>query len=160
MDDAEKKQNDKNKKGFTWTNDLSEPEYSDYAGSYEPREEDYDWDEDRYDPSAQACQSIHYASDTYSEWVDSVEMDEPQEQARATLIQRGREVIETAEFDVHRLVDSLEQRDKEHKATLDRILTQTSPLTIWEKIQDNILSYIITAIIGGFLVYVGLTSAG
>jgi len=53
-----------------------------------------------------------------------------------------------------------EQRDKEQQAILNKILTHTSPPTLWQKILDTLLSHFITLILGGFLVFLGLTSAG
>ena len=84
----------------------------------------------------------------------------PQERQRAELIQRGLGITETAESDVHRLVTLVEQRDKEQKATLDRILAQTSPPTLWQRIQENAMDYIITLVIGGIAVGLWLIFVG
>ncbi len=160
MVNVEEKKRDKDKKGFIWVEDISDPIKSDYTGAYEPIESDYDWDNDRYDPGGQACQTVHHAGDFWSDYAGSASMDEPQERQRAELIQRGLEINENAEFDVHRLVASIEQRDKEHKATLDRILAQTSSPTIWQRIQENAMDYFITLAIGGVAVGLWLWFVG
>jgi len=131
-----------------------------YLGSRLRTGVDPDWYDDRYDASAQACQSVHHVGNFWSDYAGSASMDEPQERQRAELIQRGLEINKTAESDVHRLVTLVEQRDKEQKATLDRIVAQTSPLTLWQRIQENAMDYFITLVIGGVAVGLWIWFAG
>ena len=137
MDDADERNNDKQKGGFTW----HRYQYTDIS------DEEPDWDEDRYDPSAQARQSVHHVTGYWADHVDSIEMDEPQEE----MYERGLEYNETAKQDVNRLANLLEQHEKSMKEEFEK---DRKPIPFTKRVVNSILDDIPVAIFW-FLVSAG-----
>ena len=155
-DDADERNKDNKKGGFTWIEKRS------YAGLSDEEldlssltDEEPDWYDDRYDPSAQACQTTQQVAGYWADYAGSIEMDEPQRE----IIERGLQISEVAEIDVDRLAklaeqqaNMLEQHDIAMKEEFER---DREPIPLLKRIVNSILDDIPVTIFW-FLVSAGL----
>ena len=116
MDDADERNKDKKKGGFTWIENISYAGLSDEEPDLSSlTDEEPDWYDDRFDPSAQACQTVDQVGGHWSDYVGGMEMDEPQRE----IYEDGLEINESLKHDVDRLVKLTEQQAKLIERVLD-----------------------------------------
>lgn len=125
MDDADERNKDKKKGGFTWVDDPLRSHLADEELDLSSLTDDEpDWYDDRYDPSAQACQTVHHGAGFWSDYVGSMEIDEPQRET----YEDGLEINEDAKHDVDRLANVVEQQTKEIEQQTKEIEQQSNEI--------------------------------
>ena len=157
MDNADEKKKDKKKGGFTWVSDILHSGLSDEERNWSAlSDEAPDWDDDRYDPSAQACQTAHHSATFWSDYAGSMEMDEPQRE----MYEDGLKINEDTKSDVDILADEINQLKETIKEEF-KIDREPIPLLkrIISSILDDIPVTIFWLLVGGLITLI-LSRAG
>lgn len=147
MDDADERNKDNKKGGFTWIEKISYAGLSDEELDLtddEPAEYD-----DRFDPSSQACQTVDQVGVCWADYAGSMESYEPQREISepAESYEPQREIYESLKHDVDRLVTSNEQKSKEieqQSKVIERVLVVSENIFKISKYVVVTISWIVT----------------